>query len=73
MSGTIDLQVDVVERTESQLLMHLVMTEFLISVPAFKQAVPVSSCTTAGRFGVPAWCVGNALAPRPCWLDSRPV
>ncbi|SEI17674.1 DUF3156 family protein [Pseudomonas asplenii] len=34
---TIDLQVDVVERTESQLLMHLVMTEFLISVPAFKQ------------------------------------
>ncbi|MCU1736865.1 MULTISPECIES: DUF3156 family protein [Pseudomonas] len=28
------LQVEIVERTESQLLMHLVMTEFVIRVPA---------------------------------------
>ena len=32
-----DLQVGIVERTESQLLMHLVMTEFLIKVPASEQ------------------------------------
>ncbi|WP_150658135.1 DUF3156 family protein [Pseudomonas fluorescens] len=30
----IALEVDIVERAESQLLMHLVMTEFLIKVPA---------------------------------------
>ncbi len=29
-----NLQVEIVERTESQLLMHLVMTEFVIRVPA---------------------------------------
>ncbi|MBC3301990.1 DUF3156 family protein [Pseudomonas sp. SWRI18] len=32
-----DLHVSVVERTESQLLMHLVMTEFMILVPALEQ------------------------------------
>ncbi|SFV09814.1 DUF3156 family protein [Pseudomonas sp. OV546] len=31
------LQVDVAERTESQLLMHLVMTEFMLTVPATEQ------------------------------------
>lgn len=33
----IDLKVDIVERTESQLLMHLVMTEFMIRVPASEE------------------------------------
>lgn len=33
----IDLKVDIVERTESQLLMHLVMTEFMIKVPASEE------------------------------------
>jgi hypothetical protein len=33
----IDLQVEIVERTESQLLMHLVMTEFMIKVPALEE------------------------------------
>lgn len=33
----VDLQVEIVERTESQLLMHLVMTEFMIKVPASEQ------------------------------------
>lgn len=32
-----DLQVEVVERTESQLLMHLVMTEFSLNVPASQE------------------------------------
>jgi hypothetical protein len=32
-----DLEVDIVERTESQLLMHLVMTEFMIKVPASEE------------------------------------
>ena len=35
--GESNLQVDVVERTESQLLMHLVMTEFAVRVPASAQ------------------------------------
>jgi hypothetical protein len=33
----IGLQVDVAERTEAQLLMHLVMTEFMFTVPASEQ------------------------------------
>ena len=33
----VGLPVDVAERTESQLLMHLVMTEFMITVPASEQ------------------------------------
>ncbi|MCW1248499.1 DUF3156 family protein, partial [Pseudomonas sp. SAICEU22] len=33
----IDLQVAMVERTEAQLLMHLVMTEFRIQLPASTQ------------------------------------
>lgn len=33
----IGLQVDIGERTESQLLMHLVMTEFMIKVPASEE------------------------------------
>jgi hypothetical protein len=33
----IDLAVEIVERTESQLLMHLVMTEFSIKVPASEE------------------------------------
>jgi len=32
-----DLQIDIVERTESQLLMHLVMTQFMIRVPASEE------------------------------------
>ena len=35
--GDLDLQVEVAERTESQLLMHLVMTEFMITLPASEQ------------------------------------
>ena len=35
--GDADLQVEIVERTESQLLMHLVMTEFSICTPALHQ------------------------------------
>ena len=31
------LQLEIVERTESQLLMHLVMTEFVIQVPASRE------------------------------------
>ncbi|SDX93002.1 DUF3156 family protein [Pseudomonas salomonii] len=33
----VGLRVDVTERTEAQLLMHLVMTEFMIKVPASEQ------------------------------------
>lgn len=33
----IGLQVDIAERTEAQLLMHLVMTEFMFTVPASEQ------------------------------------
>ncbi|KQV22658.1 hypothetical protein ASC74_15830 [Pseudomonas sp. Root329] len=40
----IDLKVDIVERTESQLLMHLVMTEFTIRVPASEEG--------SARFGL---------------------
>ncbi|WP_026145368.1 DUF3156 family protein [Pseudomonas asplenii] len=32
-----DLQLEVVERTESQLFMHLVMTEFVLRVPALRE------------------------------------
>lgn len=35
----IGLQVEIVERTESQLLMHLVMTEFMIKVPASEEGI----------------------------------
>lgn len=33
------LQLEIVERTESQLLMHLVMTEFVLHVPASREGV----------------------------------
>ncbi|SEN99786.1 Protein of unknown function [Pseudomonas sp. NFACC39-1] len=33
------LQLEIVERTESQLLMHLVMTEFVLRVPATREGV----------------------------------
>lgn len=49
----VGLRVDVTERTEAQLLMHLVMTEFMIKCPPQSRAAHALSCTTAGRFG--AW------------------
>lgn len=56
------LAFEINERTESQLLMHLVMTEFVLRVPTSGRGA--SRCTMAARSGALAFACGVARGTR---------
>lgn len=65
------LHLEIRERTESQLLMHLVMTEFSLRLPASAEGAARFELHHAGPFDELESAAGSARARGHCWGNCR--